>query len=139
MDAILTALHAFRETNDFAAWQHVGRHVVLGLGVIVFIAATFSEADVLADVRAALRLAGLSDKAAAADMAVNQGLCSQKLHGDRPLTIRALSLLPTEFWRWFAVVTAQRHGVPVMVTAGARLARRQARMSVPRDPKAGVA
>jgi hypothetical protein len=122
MDPILDALNTWRESTQFAAvlpWLRVAATAVAGLAAL----AVVTPSDVLADIRAALRHAGIPDKVAAMEMEVSKGLASLKLSGERPLTVQALSKLPTEFWQWLAVEIAERHGVPEVVEAGARLSR----------------
>lgn len=126
MDAILAALNAWHQSTQLPHWFAAA---VLGAGVVL-VQIVVQRDDLLADLRAALRHAGLADKEAAYAMGVSKGLASHKLHGERPLTFDAAAKLPAEVWQWFAVALAERYGVPATVTAGARLARRQARMSM---------
>ena len=96
------------------------------------------RAEMRADIRSAMRHAGMSEKEAAITLNVSQGLLSRKLSGEKPLTFESLEGLPAIFWQWFAVLMAQRHGVPALVGTGARLSRRQARMGMAVQ-KVGVA
>lgn len=131
MDAILDPLNAWRESSDYSLWLPYLRFAAMFvLGCVVGVGVALTEQDVLADIRAALRHAGINDKAVTAYFNVNYGNCSDRLRGERPLTVAKLASLPSEFWQWFAVATASRHGVPVLVTTGARLHRRQARMGL---------
>ncbi len=139
MDAILAGLNASRQATWFPAAQVIGAWALVVLPLLIWLA--ISREDLRADVRAALRQAGITDKAAQIDMGISKSVYSRKLSGEKPLTLEALEALPVDFWQWFAVALAQRHGVPLTVLAGARLARvarRQARMSLPNE-KAGVA
>ncbi len=119
MDAILEALNEFRKGTQFPAYLPYLRAVffvaLFGLPAIV---SALLASDVLVDIRAALRMAGIPEKAT---WNISAGKISEKLNGVRPLTVQALADLPAEFWRCFAVVTAQRHGVPHFVQVGAAL------------------
>jgi len=137
MDQILIALNESRQSTLFPLAQSVA--LLLMCFVQLVIGMAVSREDIRTDVRSALRHAGITHKAAAIDMGISEGLLSRKLSGDKPLTFESLEPLDAIFWQWFAVLTAQRHGVPATVTAGARLARRQARMALPLHAKAGVA
>jgi len=139
MDPILQALNDWRQSTEFPPLLPYLRALLIpvlfgGPTVLVHL---LTRDDLLADIRAALRDAGLSDKQAAADMAISKGLCSRKLHGDKPLSVDALAHLSPEFFQWLAVRLAARVGVPVAVDAGTKLAR-QARMGLP-SHKEGVA
>jgi hypothetical protein len=123
MDPILDALNAWRQSTEFAAalpWLRAG---VAAAATLLALTAVLTPADVLADIREALRHAGIPDKVVAMDMEISKGLASLKLHGERPLTVQALAKLPTEFWQWLAVELAERHGMPQEIETGARLAR----------------
>lgn len=140
-DALLHAIHAWRDATELPWWCPSLR--MFGVVVIGFCwgaaLAVLQPDDVLGDIRKALRHAGLSDKEASFFFKVGKATCSKKLSGVHPLTVQKLALLPVEFWQWWAVVTAVRHGVPAPVTTGARLARRQARMSLASHNKEGAA
>lgn len=139
MDPILDALNSFRQGIDYPLYLPYLRFgVMVVVGCCVGIMSALTSEDVLADIRSAIRHAGLTDKDVTAFFAVTRGNCSDRLRGERPLTIQKLASLPVEFWQWWAVTMARRHGVPVEVTTGARLARRQARMALNHD-KAGAA
>ncbi len=125
MENILHSLLAFQQTTMFAAALPYLR-VAFALAVVFAMSVVIAPEDVLADVRAALRHADVTPKA----FTCNKGVVSEKLTGKRPLTLQTLAPLPVEFWQWFAVQLAARVGVPQTVAAGARLARRQARMSL---------
>jgi len=139
MDAILRTLNDWRQSTEFTELLPYFRAALSGVwtGAMLALASLLTRDDLLADIRAALRDAGLSDKQAAADMAISNGLCSRKLHGDKPLSVDALAHLSPEFFQWLAVRLAARVGVPVAVDAGTKLARR-ARMGLP-SHKEGVA
>lgn len=136
MDAILSALNGWHQSTGFTESLGLLRLVffgVLGLAVVIV-----QRDDLLADLRAAIAHAGMSDKQVAADMDISKGLCSLKLHGGRPLTVDAIAKLPVEVLQWFAVTLAHHVGLPKEVSTGARLARAQVRMTI-RDRKAGAA
>lgn len=137
LDGILYTLLAFEQTTEFALIKPYLQVVFVGLwaGLYVFAAVVLTSEDVLAAVREALRHADVTPKA----FTCNKGVVSEKLTGKRPLTLQSLTPLPVEFWQWFSVELAVRAGVPVDVTVGARLARRQARMALSHSSKAGVA
>lgn len=135
MDTILNTLNLWRESTGFAPVAHALAVVLLAVTALVGVAV--QRDDLLADLRDAIRHAGLSDKQVAAEMHVSKGLCSLKLHGGRPMTLDALSALPAEVFQWLAVQLAQRFGLPDEVQTGVRLSR-QARMQMPHK-KAGAA
>lgn len=115
---------------------------VIGCGLVTpcaAVAATDAQDVMLEDLRAALRMSGLSDKEVAYYLNINKGLCSKKLHGERPLAFVTLALLPVDVRRWLAVRWVMRHGVPVEVSTGARLERRALRMALTQSHKTGVA
>lgn len=144
LDSILHALNEFREGTSYPVVLPYLRYaVVFIVGLCAGFASAVQVDDVLADVRAALRHAGITDKEVTSYFGGSRGNCADRLCGERALTLQKLATLPVEFWQWWAVSVAARHGIPVPVTTGARLARRahrQARMSLhPRSQKAGVA
>lgn len=131
MDAILNALNAWRESQDFAAALPWLRLLCGGLTTIAILASQVSADDLLDALRKAIKHAGLSDKQAAAEMGVTHGLASLKFNGQRPLTMQAAATLPKEVWQWFAVEVASLVGTPRQVRVGLRL--RQARMTLPKS------
>ncbi len=140
MGEILDLLNSFREGSLYPlALPYLKVAALLIVGAGAGVAMTVRCDDALADVRTALRQAGITDKEAAGYFGGSIGNFSDRMTGERSLTIQKLASLPAEFWRWWAVATAVRHGLPVPVTVGARLARRQARMSMPQSQKVGVA
>jgi hypothetical protein len=136
-DEILHTLLAWEQTTVFAALKPYLRIAFAGLwvGAYAFTTIVLTSDDVLASVRDALRKADVSPK----HFTCNKGVVSEKLTGKRPLTLQTLAPLPVEFWQRWAVEIAMRVGVPVDVTVGARLARRQARMSLSHNSKVGAA
>jgi len=143
MDAILHALNTWHQSNNFAVlrpWLQLAAMALVGLAYAAGVALVSRDA-LLADLRRALLDAGVTDKQLAGDLQVCQSVVSLKLSGQRPLTFDTLAKFPGEALQWFVVRLAERIGVPSTVTAGARLARRQARMSIghAHARKAGVA
>jgi hypothetical protein len=137
MRTILSILTRAGKATQLPAWLPC----LIGYGLMAPCITVTTDADreLLQDLRAALRLAGLSDKEVAHYLQINKGLCSKKLNGERPLSITALALLPVDVQRWLAVRWVMRHGAPVEVHAGARLHRRAARMALHASQKAVVA
>ncbi len=130
MDAILTALNAFRQSTVFTALQPFFLSLAVTLPLLMALAVVERDAVIKA-VRDALRHAGITDKEVGYYFGeISKGLVSHLLSGDRPMTLDRLALLPVEFWQWFAVALAESAGVPHTVEVGARLRRRQARMSI---------
>lgn len=138
MDAIIVAAESFRQSHLFTA---VVRPVLLAMPLVLVLAVVQRD-DLLRSIREALHHAELQHKAVAGYMGdVNLSLVSLRLNGGKPLTVDTLAKLPVEFWQWWAVCVNRQVGTPALVRSGARLARRQARMSLPGAPakKAGVA
>lgn len=138
MHPILDGLNAWHQSREFAVWlPWIRLAFAFFAGVAYAMASAIQCDELLADVRAALRKAGITDKAFAADAAISAGLASIKLNGVRPLTVQTLAKLPAEFWQWFAVQLACRVGTPKEVRIGGKL--RQARMTLTTQRKAGIA
>lgn len=138
MDAILDFLNASSQSSLFPVAQAIGLAIAIAAPLLVLLCV--SSDDLRADIREAMRHAGVSSKALAIDLGVTESLLSRKFSGEKALTLDTLAAMPDEFWRWFAISLAHRCGTPALVTSGARLARRQARMSLShKNGKAGVA
>jgi len=139
MDSILAALNHWHQSTEFAASVPWLRLVATVLAGGVYCAAGFAvqRDDLLAALRQAIADAGLQEKQVATG---SKGLLSQKLSGVRPLTFDALAEMPVPVIQWFTVRLCERVGIPSTVLTGARLARRQARMTLrATSQKAGVA
>src|SRR5687767_9320427 len=98
-DAILHSLNTWREGTDFPLWLpylRAGVLFVVGLCVGGTLAMAVQVDDVLADVRAALRHAGLTDKEVTGFFGGSRGNCADRLSGERALTVQKLALLPIE-------------------------------------------
>lgn len=132
MDSIVDALNAFRQTTEFTELLPVMRLLFSGLlcGVFVAVTAIATRDDLIADVRAALRDIGMVERQAADAMAMGKAALSLKFSGERPLTFNDLASLPDEFFQWFALRLSYRVGLPEAVEAGARMTRRQVRMTL---------
>lgn len=140
MDAILQFLNESRQTTVFPIIVWVSSCVTCcGAFAVGVVLASDRRGVLLEAVKEAMRMADVALTSAAIDMDVSKGVLSRKLSGEKPLSLDALSCLPDEFFQWFAVALAQRVGVPQTVQVGARLARRQARMSLTQQQKVGVA
>lgn len=138
MDAILTALNAFRQSTVFTALQPFFLSLAVTLPLLMALAVVERDAVIKA-VRDALRHAGITDKEVGYHFGqISKGLVSHLLNGERPMTLDRLALLPAEFWQWFAVELAGLVDVPATVQVGARLKRRQLRMDMHKH-KEGVA
>lgn len=123
-------------------WVKVAALVVFGWLACPMAVAVQREADRLdlhASLRQAIADAGLSEKAVAIDLDIDKSLLSLRLSGERPVTFDTLAGMPLAVRQWFLVRACERIGVPNTVTVGARLARRQARMSLHSHQKAGIA
>lgn len=82
------------------------------------------------DVREALRMAGISHKAAALDMGISESHLNEQLNGVGHLSMRRIARLPANFHQWLSVIRARRVGVPKELRVGqhiraARVAMRQ--------------
>lgn len=133
MDVILNALNESRQLTVFTVIQQVALYGGAALSAVLVAMAVCRD-----EVKAAMRMADISRKEAAITMGISEPLLSMRLSGEKPLTFESLAPMPAVFWQWFAVALAQRVGVPATVDVGARLARRQARMSLSTN-KEGVA
>lgn len=142
MSNILTALEPLRELIKFTLELPVVKvsFAALLCPVAMVIEREVKRSDLLASLRQAIADAGLTEKAVAIDADIRPSLVSMRLAGEKPVTFDFLSSMPTAVMQFFVVRLAQRVGMPPMVEAGARLARRQARMTLAEAKgKAGVA
>ena len=101
--------------------------------VIVFSAVISRERqtqEIAADVRAALAHSGYSLKAAAADMQIDRSQLRRELDGIGHLSMARLSSLSIGFHQWFAVMRAQRVGLPMEIQTGRTLRRSMLKLSL---------
>lgn len=141
MDDILAALNDWRNGTLFQAWLpylRAGVAFLFGLCWGVAIAVLQPE-DVLAQWKAAIKLAGLSDKEAAYYCGESKSHWSERMSGVLPFTMQMAAKLPVEVWQWFHILGNRHVGTPELVRSGARLARRQVRISLVNPTKAGIA
>jgi hypothetical protein len=136
MDSILNLLNTLREGTLFPVVHLVASLIAAG---VPFMLMAVDRDDLLLAVREAMRLAGITDKAARIDLGVAKGNLADRLAGNRPMTLDVLARMPLEFFQWWPVVLAKHYGLPTTIEVGARLARRQARMTLEARIKAGVA
>jgi hypothetical protein len=92
------------------------------------------------DIRRAADHAGLDLKALQIDMEIDKGQLSRQMEGDGHLSLTRLSRIQScAFWRWFALLQSQRHGLPDEVNAAIDLQPRMAKMGLPTNATKSVA
>lgn len=117
MESILDLLNSSRQLTFFPLIQAVALAVMVG-GALLAAGMAFCREEV----KAALHLAGISQKEAAITLGVSETVLSHKLDGTKRLTFESLEKMPTSFWQAFAVVLSMRYGVPPVIQAGMALA-----------------
>jgi hypothetical protein len=138
MDAILHSLEPLREFTKFTLELYAVKLIALAVfGFLCPVAVCIQRDHLHAALRQAIADAGLSEKQAAGTHSPH--LLSMRLNGNKPITFDTLAQMPEGVLPHFLVRVACLVGVPNTVTVGARLARRQARMSLASNQKAGVA
>lgn len=126
MDSILEAYHAFRESDCYSLWlPYLRLGAMFIIGFVVGLGTVVAESEVMAKalmaVRQALRDIGIADKQAADLLGVNLGNLSDKLRGERALTVESLSKFPVEFWQALPVRLAMTFGMSTQVRVGLAL------------------
>lgn len=120
MDWLREAILAWSDSDSFRVVAPVVVGVFFG-GPLTIAKMAIAREDILADIRRALQLAGISEKAAAADRGVDQSVVSRQLSGEKTLPVTAMCDWSEDFWYWLAVRVAMRVRPPAEVQAGAHL------------------
>ncbi len=90
-------------------------------------------------VREALRMADLSIEKASLYMGISKSQLCNQLSGEGHLSHTRLMLLPVDFWKWYAVLSAESFGLPTHILharsleLAMRSRRKQLRMTVEPD------
>lgn len=132
MDAILHALIGRFNGTEFQSWLPVLRIagvLVIGMSWGALLAVVQAD-DVLAQLRAAIKLAGLSDKECAYHCGVSKSHWSDRLSGAQPFSFHLFAKLPSEVRQWFYLLGNRNEGTPTVVLSAIQLDRRQAQISL---------
>lgn len=110
MDSILSVLASSWESILLPVLKVAWLVVLCGLWMAVIGTAICRD-----EVKAALRMADISQKEAALTMGISTGLLSHKLSGEKPLTLESLAPLPERFWQFLALNLVHRYGLPPVI------------------------
>lgn len=132
MSSILLALiGAVTETNfqDWLPYLRIVGVVVVGLSWGAALAVIQPD-DVLAQLKAAIKMAGLSDKECAGHCGISQAHWSSRMSGVVPFSMHLFAKLPEEVRQWFYLLGNRNEGTPDVVLSAIQLDRRQAQISL---------
>lgn len=132
MSAILHGLIGVVTATNLQDWLPVLR--IVGTVVIGLMwgagLAVIQPDDVLAQLRAAIKMAGLSEKQCAFHCGISQAHWSARLSGRVPFSMSLFAKLPDEVRQWFYLLGNRNEGTPQVVLSAIQLDRRQHQISL---------